>query len=262
MNNSLYSNLYHVLNLRHEYPRDELQSDIVPWLLWRLWKCRNEFLFKGREYEARSVLRKVQEDVEEWRERKKEEASEAERVGARIPTTANQRCVWKPPPANWLKCNSDGAWNHNRVNSGLGWVLRNEKGNVLWAGAKAVTRAVSTIVTEAEALKWAVQNIVSLGYKYVIFESDSQTLVRMISGQEEVWPILQPIVEETRRLLSQVQFFQVCFYPRGGNKVADRIAKETYTFVSIVPKLYSVVSIWLKFQVMSDKTMYENSGGE
>ena len=54
----------------------------------------------------------------------------------------------------------------------------------------------------------------------------------------------------------------MCFDPRGGNKAADRIVNETYTFVSIVPKLYSVVPKWLNFQVMSDKTGYETYGGE
>lgn len=33
--------------------------------------------------------------------------------------------------------------------------------------------------------------------------------------------------------------------PRSGNKVADRIAKETATFTSIVPKLYSIEPSWL-----------------
>ncbi|CDY12357.1 BnaC08g08480D [Brassica napus] len=52
---SLYSNVYHVLSVQKAYPRDDIQADIVLWLLWRLWKNRNEFLFKGKEYEARMM---------------------------------------------------------------------------------------------------------------------------------------------------------------------------------------------------------------
>lgn len=51
------------------------------------------------------------------------------------------------------------------------------------------------------------------------------------------------------------------FYPRGGNKAADRIGKETITFVYSVPKLYYVVPLWLKFQVGSDMRVYENNVG-
>lgn len=35
---SLYSNVYHVLNIQKEYRRDDVQADIVPWLLWSLRK--------------------------------------------------------------------------------------------------------------------------------------------------------------------------------------------------------------------------------
>ena len=51
------------------------------------------------------------------------------------------------------------------------------------------------------------------------------------------------------------------YYPRGGNKAADRVAKESITFVSSIPKLYSIVPVWLKYQVGSDKTVYQNNIG-
>lgn len=45
LDNSLYSNLFHVLNLEKEYPKEDVQADTGPWILWRLWKNRNEFIF-------------------------------------------------------------------------------------------------------------------------------------------------------------------------------------------------------------------------
>lgn len=71
----------------------------------------------------------------------------------------------------------------------------------------------------------------SFGYKNVIFESDSLALVKMINGSEAVWPVLKPIIEVIRFSLSQIQSCKVQYYPRGGNKAADRIAKESFTFV-------------------------------
>lgn len=59
------------------------QADIVPWLLWHLWKNRNELLFKGKEYEAGSLLKKAQEDSEEWQRRKVVEVIEAKRIEAK-----------------------------------------------------------------------------------------------------------------------------------------------------------------------------------
>ncbi|CAG7888743.1 unnamed protein product [Brassica rapa] len=52
--------------------------------------------------------------------------------------------------------------------------------------------------------------------------------------------------------------YEVRYYPTGGNKAADRIAKETFTFLSNVLKLYYVVPFWLEYQVGHGKIMVEN----
>ena len=46
MSDSLYANIYRVLNLKHHSPHLKIYDDLVPWLLWRIWKNRNEFIFK------------------------------------------------------------------------------------------------------------------------------------------------------------------------------------------------------------------------
>ncbi|XP_013589072.1 PREDICTED: uncharacterized protein LOC106297366 [Brassica oleracea var. oleracea] len=111
---------------------------------------------------------------------------------------------WAHPPTDWLKCNTDGAWHKERDNSGLGWICRDEKGSMIWAGARAVTKAASPILAEAEALKWSAETMTSFGYRNVIFESDSLTPVKMINGSEAVWPVLQSIIEVIRLSLSQI----------------------------------------------------------
>lgn len=262
MNLSLYSNIHHVLNVQRNYSNDEIQTDFVPWLLWRLWKNRNELLYTGKEFEVGSLVIRAKEDADEWRRRKEVEVAEAESLEAKKTTYNHQRRSWSPPPSQWLKCNSDGAWRKERTTSGLGWVCRDETGTVIWAGARAVTRTRSPIIAEAEALKWGAETMASFGYKRIIFESDSLSLVRMINGTEETWPILRPLIEAIRVSLAQIQSFEVRFSSRGSNKAADRIAKESFTFVSSVPRLYSIVPVWLKYQVRSDKTVYQNNIGE
>lgn len=43
------------------------------------------------------------------------------------------------------------------------------------------------------------------------------------------------------------------YYPRSGNKVTYKVAKETTAFTSFVPKLYSIVSIWLLSSMEADQ---------
>lgn len=122
----------------------------------------------------------------------------------------------------------------------------------------AVLKAASPILTEAEALKWGAQTMANFGYKNIIFESDSLPLVKMINGTDEAWPILRPTIEVIRSYLARIQSFEVRFSSRGRNKAADRIVKESITFLSSIPKLYSIVPVWLKFQVSSDIAAYQN----
>lgn len=196
------------------------------------------------------------------RGRKKAELNEAERHEVKRTATSSQESPWKPPPTDWVKCNSDGAWNKDRETSGLGWICRDKNGMLLWAGARAVTKAGSPLLAEAEALKWGVECLANFDYKNVIFESDSVSLVSMINGTDDPWAILLPIIEVIRQLLMQVGSFEVRYHARGGNKAADRIAKESITFVSSIPKLYSIVPLWLKYQVGSDQNSVSNILGE
>lgn len=132
---------------------------------------------------------------------------------------------------------------------------------MVWAGAKAVTGMTSSIRAEAEAFQWAAESMARFRYNKIIFESDCLPLVKMMNRTDEVWPVLKPAIEATRQALSLIPQVEVRFNTRGGNKAADRIANETYTYVSNVPKLYSNVPLWLKFQVESDMRMYGEQVG-
>lgn len=114
-------------------------------------------------------------------------------------------------------------------------------------------KKTKVLETEAETVKWAIQTLVGFGYSNVSVETDFQVLVRMLNGEEEIWPKLRPIVQEISVLLTGSEGFEVVYYFRSDNKVADRIAKEITTFTSFVPKLYSVVSVWLSLLFKADK---------
>lgn len=84
---------------------------------------------------------------------------------------------WEPPSQGWFKCNSDGACPKDGRSCGLGWIVRNNKGDVLWLGAKASPKLRTVMETEAESLRWAVKALVQLGFTNMIFASDSKCLI-------------------------------------------------------------------------------------
>ncbi|XP_013738900.1 uncharacterized protein LOC106441652 [Brassica napus] len=220
---SLYANLYRVMN-QQDQPESS-RADLVPWLLWRIWKNRNEFLFKGIDYSAPSTVDKALEDMEEWIGKNKKEHPEVKKA-----THNKTRARWKAPPTKWIKCSTDGAWHKDQQRSGVGWISRDEYGRMLWAGVRGFQRLGSRIEVVAEGVKWAIHSMRRLGYKQVIYEIDSLFLAKMINGHAEVWPKLQPIIQEINHTLSENPHYKVVFYSRDGNMAAYRIANEVFLY--------------------------------
>lgn len=101
-----------------------------PWLLWRLWKSKNDFLFKGIDYDGLSMINKAMEDMEEWNRRIEE--NEKEQPTPPPPPMVRDEETWTPPPPFSFKCNVDGVWDASKEHCGIGWVLRNHHGEVCW----------------------------------------------------------------------------------------------------------------------------------
>ncbi|XP_018435864.1 uncharacterized protein LOC108808179 [Raphanus sativus] len=66
---SLHTNLQWVLNLTKEFPEEIVDADLVPWLLWRIWKNMNEFIFIGKDYDILATIDKAKEDATKWKNR-------------------------------------------------------------------------------------------------------------------------------------------------------------------------------------------------
>lgn len=133
----------------------------------------------------------------------------------------------------------------------MGWVLRTHTGEVTWIGAKALPRTRTVIEVEAEALRWVVTCLARFQYKRLIFESDSKELISSILGEERK-PQIDPLVQDIKQLLQRFDEVKFMFSHRGGNKVADRIARESLGFQNHDTRLYSIVPLWLKPTVEND----------
>lgn len=202
--------------------------------------------FQGREFEAQVTISKADEDVEEWTARK--DLNPQPNPQAII---ERQRVKWEPPPQNWVKCNTDGTWTAEANTCGVGWVLRNEEGKVLWLGSRALPKIKTVLETELEALRWAVLSISNFNYKRVAFESDSQQVVSLMT-EGTLLPHLEPIVQDIRRLIQQFEEVKFMFINREGNRVADRTARESLSLRNGDAKLYSIMPNWIINLVDSD----------
>ncbi|XP_024013148.1 uncharacterized protein LOC112087460 [Eutrema salsugineum] len=66
MSNYIFSNLHRVLIFANNQPVFKEAKKFVPWLVWRLWKNRNDFIFKEKDYDPLALVQKAMEDAEFW----------------------------------------------------------------------------------------------------------------------------------------------------------------------------------------------------
>lgn len=110
---SLYSNLFWVLNLKKEYPKEEVEEDLIPWLLWRLWKNRNELIFRSKDYQPTATVEKARDEAKEWKRREEVKTEVVKTPAANVPKKR-----WIPPQPGYLKCNTDGTWQQETGSGG------------------------------------------------------------------------------------------------------------------------------------------------
>ena len=63
---SIFQNIDHLLKLGEGRRVEHENYKAFPWILWRIWKNRNGFIFEGKIYEAIDMVNKAFDDRRDW----------------------------------------------------------------------------------------------------------------------------------------------------------------------------------------------------
>ena len=204
---SVYSSLNFLLNLKSDVNGSLRVWRSWPWIVWNLWKRRNELRFRGRELTVEEVVKKAENETEEWllAQNVEKEWFVSEKainpvVGAR----------WKPPPYGWLRCNVGVDWSKKDGLSGGGWVLRNESGVVILHSRRAFSGLCNKDEANFEILKWVVESLKSHHISNVIISGDMEAMLGAIARPDAWQYFLFYAGEIERELAETVLFFKKC----------------------------------------------------
>lgn len=121
---------------------------------------------------------------------------------------------------------SDGASRGNPGEAGIGYVIKNHKGEVIKEVSDYLGRATNN-VAEYTALVRALQDGLKLGGKEVEVYVDSELLVKQIKGEYRVKNKgLIPLYNQVMSLIDKFDKFVIAHVPREQNKEADRLAND------------------------------------
>jgi ribonuclease HI len=129
-------------------------------------------------------------------------------------------------PEHFVVAYTDGGARGNPGPAGYGVYISDEHGHKLAELSQYLGNQTNNVAEYSgllAALEWAVQN----GHRAAQVVSDSELMVKQLRGEYKVSnPTLQELHAKAKRLISQLDWFDVKHVLRGQNKEADRLANE------------------------------------
>ncbi|XP_009129274.1 uncharacterized protein LOC103854117 [Brassica rapa] len=104
--NSISENISYLLHLRQDRVGDSSSPRMWSWLLWVIWKARNELLFKSIMPNPSNILLRAKQETEEWFEAQ----TVKENLQLQLQFKPKKgKARWKPPLPGWTMCSLDDA---------------------------------------------------------------------------------------------------------------------------------------------------------
>ena len=154
----------------------ELEDHQFAWILWYIWKERNNKVFSNLDMDPRDTLKLAETESLLWVEAQILLTKGIEQtrlpVQAIVPDIAGRWCFTK------------GSWKNQDFHLGQGWYSTLEGFDGL-IGASNTRASELPLHSEMEALIWAMECMRNLRPFTVTFATDYSQLVKMVSEPEE-----------------------------------------------------------------------------
>ena len=217
---------------RHAQGNDN-ESDLLQEFvfgLWRLWKQRNDTVFKGEYHHPLDILELWKMNIAEFRDARalKMAAGRNCQSGHPIPRPVKRNTVWRKPSFGTFKLNTDAAWCKDSLRGGVGWVARDFAGLLQAAGGTGGLFCLSAVMAEACAIRSRLEACLKLGFRKILVESDANELIQMIRKETSPDFNIECILGDIETLACCLESVTFVFAPRESNRAAHSVAKFVF----------------------------------
>ncbi|CAN6722681.1 unnamed protein product [Malus baccata var. baccata] len=197
--------------------------------LWRLWKNRNDAVFKGLYRQPLDVMDLWWKNIIEFREASTCLGDTARNMVVNpLSATARPSLHWQRPRYGTIKINTDAAWCKATLRAGVGWVGRDFAGVLQAAGGLGTVRCLSAAAAEAIAIRNALQACITHRFNHVVIESDAKLIIQMIRKEVTVDCNLDCVLGDIEVLAQMLKSVTFAFVPRESNHAAHLVAKHVF----------------------------------
>ncbi|XP_024004899.1 uncharacterized protein LOC112082044 [Eutrema salsugineum] len=173
---SIYENFAHLFRCLDDKDIPKEISRGFPWILWQIWKNRNALLYEGRSFTAVDTAGKIWEGSNQWFVLQNNDG----RVVMEGDGSQVMEPKWKPPDAEYLKCNIGIAWSRRNQIAAAVWIIQNSVGKVLLHNQRSFTTITNLNEAKVMGNLWAIESMCSNHIHNCIFGSEVAELIGAI----------------------------------------------------------------------------------
>ena len=145
---------------------------------------------------------------------------------------------WSPPPPSWMKVNFDGATFSSKGLASLGAIIRNDQGLVMAAYKHPIPLPTSVETMKVLATHSAIYLARDLNFNKVIFEGNSEIIIKAINKGDLVSSSFGHILKDINLLSKTFHKVSFCHTHRQGNRAAHGLARMACNF--------SAYQVWME----------------
>ncbi|MFQ6653611.1 hypothetical protein Gotur_024923, partial [Gossypium turneri] len=108
--------------------------------------------------------------------------------------------LWKPPQISWVKLNFDAAYKAQSNKSYSGFIIRNEKGEVMGSGISLHSNVLDAGLAEALACYQGLIFAKEMGFTKLEVEGDARVVIEKINQEEIGRADLDSIIADIKAL--------------------------------------------------------------
>ncbi|KAL5742431.1 hypothetical protein ACOSP7_029163 [Xanthoceras sorbifolium] len=135
-----------------------------------------------------------------------------------------QQVFWSPPSVGF-KINVDAAIDSSRKCFGVGIVIRDCQGDLIFVAAMFFDLLFGIEAAELTGILLGIRWALSLNLALVVVDFDALNMVRLCAGLSFTCSDLDNIVQDIHFLLEMYSWLSIAFVPRLGNNVAHCVVK-------------------------------------